>query len=58
MALSTAKQMLSLWKLLYEEQIQQVQAEHSDTRSHFQLYTSEMSDKDSSKDSDSALNLL
>lgn len=56
MALSTAKQMLSLWKLLYEEQIQQVQAEHSDTRSHFQLYTSEMSDKDSSKDSD--LNLL
>lgn len=40
--------MLSLWKLLYEEQTQ-MQTDHSDTRSVFQLYTSEMSDKDSSK---------
>ncbi|KAG8276607.1 Tetratricopeptide repeat protein 7B [Homalodisca vitripennis] len=47
-ALATAKQMLSLWKILYEEQVQQVQGEQSDTRSFFQLYTSEMSDKDSS----------
>lgn len=46
-ALSTAKHMLSLWKLLYEEQTQ-MQTDHSDTRSVFQLYTSEMSDKDSS----------
>ncbi|XP_075226691.1 tetratricopeptide repeat domain 7 [Lycorma delicatula] len=46
-ALLTAKHMLTLWKVLYEEQTQS-QLDHSDTRSVFQLYTSEMSDKDSS----------
>ncbi|XP_054272006.1 tetratricopeptide repeat protein 7B isoform X2 [Macrosteles quadrilineatus] len=45
-ALVSAKQMLTLWKVLYEEQVQQTQNDYSDTRSHFQLYTSEMSDKD------------
>lgn len=50
-ALSTAKQMLELWKNLYEGQTNSDMPEcdrKSDTRSVFQLYTSEMSDKDSS----------
>lgn len=50
-ALITAKQMLELWKTLYESQTISDMPEcdrKSDTRSVFQLYTSEMSDKDSS----------
>lgn len=49
-ALTTAKQMLELWKNLYEGQINDVPEcdRKSDTRSVFQLYTSEMSDRDSS----------
>ncbi|KAJ8934346.1 hypothetical protein NQ314_013387 [Rhamnusium bicolor] len=50
-ALVTAKQMLELWKNLYEGQTISDMPEcdrKSDTRSVFQLYTSEMSDKDSS----------
>ncbi|XP_017770735.1 PREDICTED: tetratricopeptide repeat protein 7B [Nicrophorus vespilloides] len=50
-ALVTAKQMLELWKNLYEGQTSSDIPEcdrKSDTRSVFQLYTSEMSDKDSS----------
>lgn len=50
-ALITGKQMLELWKNLYEGQISSDVPEcdrKSDTRSVFQLYTSEMSDKDSS----------
>ncbi|XP_066248655.1 tetratricopeptide repeat protein 7B isoform X2 [Euwallacea similis] len=50
-ALVTAKQMLELWKNLYEGQTISDTPEcdrKSDTRSVFQLYTSEMSDKDSS----------
>lgn len=50
-ALITAKQMLELWKNLYEGQTISDIPEcdrKSDTRSVFQLYTSEMSDKDSS----------
>ncbi|KAK5650974.1 hypothetical protein RI129_002003 [Pyrocoelia pectoralis] len=50
-ALVTGKQMLELWKTLYEGQISSDVPEcdrRSDTRSVFQLYTSEMSDKDSS----------
>ncbi|XP_076251037.1 tetratricopeptide repeat domain 7 [Rhynchophorus ferrugineus] len=50
-ALITAKQMLELWKNLYEGQTISDVPEcdrKSDTRSVFQLYTSEMSDKDSS----------
>ncbi|XP_060524165.1 tetratricopeptide repeat protein 7B [Cylas formicarius] len=50
-ALVTAKQMLELWKNLYEGQTVSDVPEcdrKSDTRSVFQLYTSEMSDKDSS----------
>ncbi|KAK9871323.1 hypothetical protein WA026_011590 [Henosepilachna vigintioctopunctata] len=50
-ALSTAKQMLELWKNLYEGQTNSDMPEcdrKSDTRSVFQLYPSEMSDKDSS----------
>ncbi|KAJ8973295.1 hypothetical protein NQ317_008171 [Molorchus minor] len=49
--LVTAKQMLELWKSLYEGQTVSDMPEcdrKSDTRSVFQLYTSEMSDKDSS----------
>lgn len=48
----TAKQMLELWKNLYEGQTISDVPEcdrKSDTRSVFQLYTSEMSDKDSSE---------
>lgn len=51
-ALITAKQMLELWKNLYENQTNSDVPEcdrKSDTRSVFQLYTSEMSDRDSSK---------
>ncbi|XP_073996401.1 tetratricopeptide repeat domain 7 [Rhodnius prolixus] len=44
-ALHTAKNMLMLWKLLYEEQ---TIIDQNDNKSVFQLYTSEMSDKDSS----------
>ncbi|KAK9502249.1 hypothetical protein O3M35_011053 [Rhynocoris fuscipes] len=44
-ALLTAKNMLILWKVLYEDQ---TLVEQNDTKSVFQLYTSEMSDKDSS----------
>lgn len=51
-ALVTAKQMLSVWKVLYEEQTLLDAADasdkRSDTKSTFQLYTAEMSDKDSS----------
>ncbi|KAH1027438.1 tetratricopeptide repeat protein 7B isoform X1 [Dendroctonus ponderosae] len=50
-ALGTAKQMLEIWKNLYESQTISDMPEcdrKSDTRSVFQLYTSEMSDKDSS----------
>ncbi|XP_028144686.1 tetratricopeptide repeat protein 7B [Diabrotica virgifera virgifera] len=50
-ALVTAKQMLELWKNLYEGQTISDMPEcdrKSDTRSVFQLYSSEMSDKDSS----------
>ncbi|XP_018326101.1 tetratricopeptide repeat protein 7B [Agrilus planipennis] len=50
-ALTTARQMLELWKTLYEGQTTSDVPEcdrKSDTRSVFQLYTSEMSDKDSS----------
>lgn len=53
LALFTAKHMLSLWKTLYEDQtnieLPDQSEKRSDTRSVFQLYTSEMSDKDSSK---------
>jgi hypothetical protein len=52
-ALLTAKYMLSLWRALYEDQtnieLPDQSERRSDTRSVFQLYTSEMSDKDSSK---------
>lgn len=44
-ALLTAKHMLSLWKVLYEEQTTQESTQEN--RSVLQLYTSEMSDKDS-----------
>uniref|UniRef100_A0A0K8TA39 Tetratricopeptide repeat protein 7 N-terminal domain-containing protein n=2 Tax=Lygus hesperus TaxID=30085 RepID=A0A0K8TA39_LYGHE len=44
-ALLTAKNMLILWKVLHEEQTLNDQ---NDTKSVFQLYTSAMSDKDSS----------
>lgn len=50
-ALCTARQMLELWKVQYESQTSSDVPEcdrKSDTRSVFQLYTSEMSDKDSS----------
>ncbi|KAJ4428145.1 hypothetical protein ANN_24159 [Periplaneta americana] len=51
-ALFTAKHMLALWKTLYEDQtnieLPDQSEKRSDTRSVFQLYTSEMSDKDSS----------
>ncbi|XP_045460527.1 tetratricopeptide repeat protein 7B [Harmonia axyridis] len=50
-ALSIAKHMLELWKNLYEGQTNSDMPEcdrKSDTRSIFQLYPSEMSDKDSS----------
>lgn len=50
-ALVTVKQMFDLWKNLYESQTISDMPEcdrKSDTRSVFQLYTSEMSDKDSS----------
>nr|XP_022901602.1 tetratricopeptide repeat protein 7B isoform X1 [Onthophagus taurus]XP_022901603.1 tetratricopeptide repeat protein 7B isoform X2 [Onthophagus taurus] len=50
-ALTTAKQMLEMWKTLYEGQTISDVPEcdrKSDTRSVFQLYTSEMSDKDTS----------
>lgn len=51
-ALITAKNMLELWKCLHEGQTSSDVPEcdrKSDTRSVFQLYTNEMSDKDSSK---------
>lgn len=38
--------MLVIWKNIYEDQ---TVADNSDNKSVFQLYTSEMSDKDSSK---------
>lgn len=45
--------MLELWKNLYEKQINfelaEIHEKRSDTRSLFQFYTSELSDKDSSK---------
>lgn len=52
-ALTTVKHMLFLWKNLYEDQTNvdcndQHSEKRSETRSVFQLYTSEMSDKDSS----------
>ncbi|KAL1509001.1 hypothetical protein ABEB36_003810 [Hypothenemus hampei] len=50
-ALVTAREILELWKTLYESQTVSDMPEcdrKSDTRSVFQLYTSEMSDKDSS----------
>ncbi|KAI5727260.1 hypothetical protein M8J76_017120 [Diaphorina citri] len=42
-ALQTARHMLTLWKNLYEDQ---TNSEISDNKSVFQLYTSELSDKD------------
>lgn len=52
-ALITAKQMLNVWKVLYEDQTVTDAADasdkRSDTKSTFQLYAAEMSDKDSSK---------
>lgn len=52
-ALITAKRMLAVWKVIYEEQTMvdttDMSDKRSDTKSAFQLYTSEMSDKDSSK---------
>lgn len=53
-ALYTISHMLHLWKSLYEDQTnvncnEQQSEKRSETRSVFQLYTSEMSDKDSSK---------
>jgi len=53
-ALYTISHMLHLWKSLYEDQTnvncnEQHSEKRSETRSVFQLYTSEMSDKDSSK---------
>lgn len=51
-ALVTAKKMMELWKVLYEGQISSDVPEcdrKSETRSLFQLYPSEMSDKDSSR---------
>ncbi|XP_011139524.1 tetratricopeptide repeat protein 7B isoform X1 [Harpegnathos saltator] len=52
-ALYTISHMLHLWKTLYEDQTnvncnEQQSEKRSETRSVFQLYTSEMSDKDSS----------
>lgn len=52
-ALLTIKHMLLLWRHLYEDQTnidcnEQQSERRSETRSVFQLYTSEMSDKDSS----------
>ncbi|XP_012231567.1 tetratricopeptide repeat protein 7B isoform X2 [Linepithema humile] len=52
-ALYTISHMLHLWKNLYEDQTnvncnEQQSEKRSETRSVFQLYTSEMSDKDSS----------
>ncbi|KAL6449285.1 hypothetical protein ACFW04_000725 [Cataglyphis niger] len=52
-ALYTISHMLHLWKNLYEDQTnvncnEQQSERRSETRSVFQLYTSEMSDKDSS----------
>ncbi|XP_017787573.1 PREDICTED: tetratricopeptide repeat protein 7B isoform X2 [Habropoda laboriosa] len=52
-ALFTIRHMLLLWKNLYEDQTnancnEQHSEKRSETRSVFQLYTSEMSDKDSS----------
>ncbi|XP_011708113.1 PREDICTED: tetratricopeptide repeat protein 7B isoform X6 [Wasmannia auropunctata] len=52
-ALYTISHMLHLWKSLYEDQTnvncnEQHSEKRSETRSVFQLYTSEMSDKDSS----------
>lgn len=52
-ALFTIKHMLCLWRNLYEDQTnvdcnEQQSERRSETRSVFQLYTSEMSDKDSS----------
>lgn len=53
-ALLTIKHMLHLWKTLYEGQTnvdvnEQTSEKRSETRSVFQMYSSEMSDKDSSK---------
>jgi hypothetical protein len=52
-ALFTARHMMALWKTLYEDQtnieLPDQSEKRSDTRSVFQIYTSEMSDKDSSK---------
>ncbi|XP_011309918.1 tetratricopeptide repeat protein 7B [Fopius arisanus] len=52
-ALFTIKHMLHMWRTLYEDQTnidcnEQQSERRSETRSVFQLYTSEMSDKDSS----------
>ncbi|XP_015591073.1 tetratricopeptide repeat protein 7B isoform X2 [Cephus cinctus] len=52
-AFTTIKHMLHLWRNLYEDQTnvdcnEQQSERRSETRSVFQLYTSEMSDKDSS----------
>lgn len=52
-ALFTIRHMLLLWKNLYEDQTnvncnEQHSEKRSETRSVFQLYASEMSDKDSS----------
>jgi tetratricopeptide (TPR) repeat protein len=52
-ALTTIKHMLFLWKNLYDDQIkadinEQQSEKRSETRSVFQIHTSELSDKDSS----------
>lgn len=60
-ALGTAKKLLSIWKAKYEEQTTvdttDMSDKRSDTRSAFQLYTSEISDKDSSKFCSSSLKI-
>ena len=56
-ALFTIKHMLFLWKTFYEHQVaaaadesaEQQSEKRSETKSVFQIYSSEMSDKDSSK---------
>ena len=52
-ALLTIKHMFFLWKTLYEDQtnvdVEQQSEKRSETRSLFPTYTSEISDKDSSK---------
>ena len=60
-ALLTIQQMFNLWRSLYEDQTNvdcndQQSEKRSETRSVFQLYTSEMSDKDSSEFNSRSIN--